>query len=424
MGDQPLDLTRSLRALRRHWTVVCIVAALGVLVGVGYILLNPPMYGSSALVVLPTSTPNVTTQPVIAASDSVLTAALPGLHPAVSLATLRSRIQVTTPFSDVLSFDASGESAVQATAIANAVAASYVAYVSPANSAAGQQPAQILQKATSASRTPIPVRLLIAAVLGILLGLAIGAIIALAIERGDRRLRQRDEIADAIGVAVLASLPTSRLANTASWARLLEDYAPSAADAWRLRSALHRLGLSGMMSDDFAGGSSLAVVSLSSDHRALALGPQLAVFAASLGIPTALVIGPPQNAVTAPLRAACVTPSLRRSSRLRVAVADHDIPAHPDAALTVVVAVADARTPKFAGMIHTDAAVLGVSAGTVTAEQLARVTASAAADRRHFAGIFVADPDPADPTTGRLPQLTRQTQSPTRMTGTALVTRR
>jgi len=36
------------------------------------------------------------------------------------------------------------------------------------------------------------------------------------------------------------------------------------------------------------------------------------------------------------------------------------------------------------------------------------------------AGILVADPDPADPTTGRLPQLGRPTQThmPTRLAGT------
>ena len=48
------------------------------------------------------------------------------------------------------------------------------------------------------------------------------------------------------------------------------------------------------------------VISLSSDQGALALGPQLAVFAASLDIPTTLVIGP-QGAVNtaAALRTAC-----------------------------------------------------------------------------------------------------------------------
>ena len=55
--------------------------------------------------------------------------------------------------------------------------------------------------------------------------------------------------------------------------------------------------------------------------------------------------------------------------------------------------------------MHTAVAVLGVSAGAATAEQLARAAVSAAADGRDIAGILVADPDPTDHTTGRLPQL-------------------
>ena len=51
--------------------------------------------------------------------------------------------------------------------------------------------------------------------------------------------------------------------------------------------------------------------------------------------------------------------------------------------------------------------MLGVASGAVTAQQLARVAASAAADGRDIVGILVADPDPADQTTGRLPQLAR-----------------
>ena len=77
------------------------------------------------------------------------------------------------------------------------------------------------------------------------------------------------------------------------------------------------------------GGSSLAVLSLSSDPKALALGPQLAVFAASLGIPTALVVGPQQDPnATATLRAACAAPSepSERSRYLRVTVSDQDEP--------------------------------------------------------------------------------------------------
>ena len=76
--------------------------------------------------------------------------------------------------------------------------------------------------------------------------------------------------------------------------------------------------------------------------------------------------------------------------------------------------------------MRTTATVLGVSAGAATAEQLARVAVSAADDGRDIAGIIVADPDPADHTTGRLPQPARPAQRrlPTRLTGTATETRR
>ena len=151
------------------------------------------------------------------------------------------------------------------------------------------------------------------------------------------------------------------------------------------------------------------VFSLSSDPGALALGPQLAVFAASLGIPTALVIGPQQDAnATATLRAACtVTPAVPsgRSSHLRVTVGDHeDVDRQPGAALTVAVAVVDGQAPRVADTMRTTATVLGVSAGAATAEQLARVAVRAADDGRDIAGVIVADPDSADHTTGRLPQ--------------------
>jgi hypothetical protein len=114
------------------------------------------------------------------------------------------------------------------------------------------------------------------------------------------------------------------------------------------------------------------------------------------------------------------SPSPRRSGRLRVISAEGDDPEQPpDAVLTVVVAVVDGRTPQLGKLIRTDAMVLGVSAGAATAEQLARMAASAAADDRRVAGILVADPDPADPTTGRLPQLARPAQMnmPTRLAG-------
>ena len=97
-------------------------------------------------------------------------------------------------------------------------------------------------------------------------------------------------------------------------------------------------------------------------------------------------------------------------SQLRVTVSDGHVDVPLDAALTVVVAVVDGRSPRMPDMMQTTATVLGVSSGAATAEQLARVAVSADADGREITGILVADPEPTDHTTGRIPQLSRPTQ--------------
>ena len=97
-----------------------------------------------------------------------------------------------------------------------------------------------------------------------------------------------------------------------------------------------------------------------------------------------------------------------------------------DASLAVFVGVVDGRNPQLPGTIRTAATLLGVSAGAATADQLARVAVSADSGGREITGILVADPDSADATTGRLPQLGRWTQRRpmTRMTGIATEIRR
>jgi capsular polysaccharide biosynthesis protein len=431
MSEQELDLRRSVQIVRRHKIVVGILTALGALAGAGYAVHNPPMLTSNALVVLSPSTHDVPTQVVIASSNPVLSRALQTIKPTMSLQTLRSAVVVTRPTNNIISISVAGTSAAEAERTTKAVAESFVVFTGSKASPAGKVQAQLLGPVTNASGTRLPVRLITAGGLGALLGALIGVIVALAIGRGDRRLRQRDDIADAIGVPVLASLPVSHPSNPARWTRLLEDYEPSAADGWRLHNALHYLGLADVISaNGSAGNSSLTILSLSSDRRALALGPQVAVFAASQGIPTALVIGPQQDSnTTAALRAACAaeTPSSRRSSQLQLVTADHDNRVWlRHAALSIVVAVVDGQAPQVADMVRTRVTVLGVSAGAATAEQLARVAANAAADGRDLAGILVADPEPTDHTTGRVPQLTRPTRqrTPTRLTITTTETRR
>jgi capsular polysaccharide biosynthesis protein len=424
VSGQALDLRRSVQIIRRHQILIGALAVLGLVAGASYTLYRPPMFSTSALVVVPNakgfataSSAYVDTQVVIAHSDPVLIGALPHVGAPMSLATLRNRVKATGMSSNVVSIGAEGRTAGQAEATANAVAASYLSFLDSAASPVGRVRARILGNATPATGTSLLARAAQTAGIGLLPGLLIGIVLAVAIGRGDRRLRERDQIADSIGVPVLASVPAEHPRDAADWATLLDHYEPGLVDAWHLRKALFQMGLAGLNPASSGGAlrsgndgrSSLSVLSLSSDQRALSLGPQLAAFAASLGIHTALVVGPQQNDnVTATLYAACAAASPMRSGHLQVAVAGQDnVGMLTGAALTVAVGVVDGENPQVAVTARAATTVLAVSAGAATAEQLARVATSAAVDDRAIAGILVADPDPADQTTGRLPQVSR-----------------
>jgi capsular polysaccharide biosynthesis protein len=428
MSEQVLDLRRSVRILRGHKILIGVLLALGLLAGAGYSLHKPPVLTSTALVVLPAAVPAqsqgalaspgtdtyMATQAVIAISDPVLSRALPHVSPAMSLEALRGKVQAKSVTDSILSISATGRTAAQTEATANAVANSYTAYVGSGKLPGGSVQASVFQPATNATGTTPIKHLIVFALIGGIAGALIGIIVALGISRTDRRLTERDEIAASVGIPVLASIPVAHPTGPAGWTKLLENYEPGAVHALRLRQALDELGMADVGANNGSRGasSSLAVLSLSSDLGALALGPQLAVFAASHGIPTTLVIGPDQETTaTAALRTACSVPppaSSKRPDYLRVTVFDSaDIYRQPDAALTVVVIVVDGRNPRVADAMRTTATVLGISAGVATAEQLARAVTSATADGREVAGILVADPEPTDRTSGRIPRIIR-----------------
>jgi capsular polysaccharide biosynthesis protein len=437
MSGQSLDLRSSTQIVRRYRVLVGIVALLGLLGGIGYAVLAPPLVTSSALVVLPVSTREIATEVVVAHSDPVLSAALPQAGSGWSLTTLRTHVQAKSLTGNVISISARSQTGTQARDAANAVAASFVSYVTGGHSAVGKLQAKLLAPAQDVTGSSTLTHLAVDGLLGLLAGALVGAIAALALGRGDRRLRERDELADAIGVPVVASVSVGHPSDPAGWTKLIEQYEPGAIHAWNLRRALNQLGLvdldlQGPNGPDARDGYSLAVLSLAADRGALALGPQLAAYTAALGIPTVLVIGPQQDEnVTASLRAAAVAlagrgPGSSRPGELRVAVGDgYDVRQAPGE-LAVIVGVVDGQAPQVTDTMRATVTVFGVSAGAATAEQLARVAVSAAADRRDIAGIIVADPDPADHTTGRLSQPARpaRRRQPARFTGTTTETRR
>ncbi len=451
MSQEALDLRRSIRIVRRHKLLVAIAMVLGLVVCGAYAVLKPPMVTSTALVLLSQSgqaaqsgaaaaanggpDPYTATQEVIAGSDPVLLGALPNVRPAMSINQFRNEVVIGSQTPYIISVSVTEKVGADAAANANALAESYIRYIGSASNPDGQLEAQLLQPATSAAgpgRAKQFVLYGIYALIGALLGALIGSLVALAISRSDRRLRGRDEIANSIGIPVLASFPVGHPSNPGEWTRLLENYKPGALHALQLRKALQQLEIAAAEANFGTGNIrwSFTVLSISSDPGALALGPQLAIFAASQGIPTALVIAPPKQdaTVVASLRTACAAPptSPKWPRYLRVIVSEGEAEIQQDDTLAVVVGVVDGRNPQVPDTIRTTATLLGVSAGAVTADQLARVAVSAVSDGREITGILVADPDSADATTGRLPQLGRRAQRrmPTRMTGIATEIRR
>jgi hypothetical protein len=162
------------------------------------------------------------------------------------------------------------------------------------------------------------------------------------------------------------------------------------------------------------------VATLGRDQKALALGPQLAAFSASLGIPTALAIAPSADTEsTIELRTACAAWQGTRAG-LKTVVLEGEKPDMPaDVALTVLVLVVDDKEPRPGEILPVTATLIGGSAGTVTAEQLAGAALAATGEGREVAGLLVADPDRSDRTTGRIPQLPKPApRTPTRLTGT------
>jgi capsular polysaccharide biosynthesis protein len=193
----------------------------------------------------------------------------------------------------------------------------------------GSASARIIQPASPPVGPGLYRRLLFWGSLGALGGIAGAAGLLLIWARRDTRLRARDDLADAVGGRVLADVRSRRQRSVAEWATLLETYKASAVDAWAFRQMLR--SLAARDADEWmpSGGRrapwrvehprSLTVISLSGDSGGLAVGPQLAAFAASLGITTRLVVSVGHTSAAA-LWAACLAD---RASELRPGLLMH-----------------------------------------------------------------------------------------------------
>ncbi|HZC27620.1 MAG TPA: hypothetical protein VE287_11400, partial [Actinopolymorphaceae bacterium] len=335
----------------------------------------------------------------------------------------------------------------------------------------------IIQPASPATGPSVTRRLVTWALAGALAAAACTALVLVIRRRRDPRVRARDDLADSVGSSLLAVVRGHPQRSVAGWLTFFETYEAPAEEAWAFRQVLRALVGPPSDSRDPARADStkqgpgrvehphsLSVIALSGDPRAVAVAPQLAVFAASLGITTRLIVATRHDSVAA-LRAACATD---RGSQLRAGLVvdaggdDDEVAPAPDPSprptadaparpqngkgnpearprgatreakamptrravdLTIAFTVADRREPTLDGLPATATTMLAISPGLATREELARLAVAVDDAGHRIDGVVVADRDPADRTTGRrtLDQRAVQAPLPMRMTGPSQV---
>lgn len=280
--------------------------------------------------------------------------------------------------------------------------------------------ARIIQDASSARRTGMVAHVAVFAAGGLVTSLLLAVLVLAVVGRHDRRVRYRDEMADALGSPVLASVGSSVPRSAAGWTSLLQSYDPGTVDAWAMRQVLRGLvgGSDGGSERRQTGRttkgergrqeSTVLVIALSNDPRGLAVAPQLASYAASVGVRTRLHAAQ-RHESAAVLWAACHRGSGQQEVRpgLFVDTGSTDV-RKPE--LTVVMAVVDRGDPVLSVSPDVDRALLTVSSGSVTAEDIARAAVAADDAGSVITGLVVADPDDMDRTTGRMLQHERAQQ--------------
>jgi capsular polysaccharide biosynthesis protein len=231
-----------------------------------------------------------------------------------------------------------------------------------------------------------------AGIVGFTVGCLGSAVFVLVRAQRDRRLRLRDEIAQAAGAPVIVSIEAPSCTTPTAWRELLESR-PRATAEWALRNLLHTLVKDGDQRR------AVRVISFAGDVPALSTGPRLAVHAAASGTPTALMPEDPRapdDRSLVMLRAAftgaepvgrglpfTVGPNVKGSDA-------------PQLLVSMVVFDGESATLTPSNTVN----LLSISPDCVTADQVAQLALEAADGGSALGGVVMVNPDPSDTTSG------------------------
>ncbi len=487
MTEQPVNVRRILRVIRRRWVSVVALVAAGLAVGLLATLLRPPSFLARSGVLLPPSPVdaqgkplrNIQTEVSIAESAEILGRAGKALNPPRSPAALRDRVDVHPVSIDILEVRAKASTPGEAALLANTVASEYVSYsetvsfeqadtsvallraqakelderireldseiAATSADVAGQAPGspeavrqaalldalrvsqvnasrqlstvnsriadaqleaelarsglRVLEPATAPSHAFRP-RLVVNTGLGGFIGVVAGVLLALTRAHRDRRLRTRDELANAAAAPVLLSSDVRAPKGLNDYRELLAHWVPTATEQLAMRQAFEQIAVSG---EDKL---NIALATLPGDRAALGLAVKLASFAASRGTPTALVV-PTADSSVRELRSACHALAAS-AGKVRPGLSVHGVTADVDpdqleaTDLTVTIVVANDGTVAVPTWGRRPRATLAVSSGFATAETVASAALSLLDAGHPLDGVLVVNADPADPTTGQV----------------------
>jgi hypothetical protein len=184
--------------------IALVFGLVGLLLGLAYAVAVPALMSAKSLVLLPASPVSssgapqrdMQTEVEIALSPTVLMPAAKKAGVDVPYNSLLNHVAITSITDDIISIVAKSSSPSQAERLANDVAMNFVSHTSRPSSTVNGLGPSLLQSATAATRPSI-LRIPKLGIIGLLIGMLVGTVVAFEVGRKRRRLYKRDDIGPA-----------------------------------------------------------------------------------------------------------------------------------------------------------------------------------------------------------------------------------